>query len=80
MKMRFKKIYVEITNGCNLNVVYEETNNFPEGTVFYQSREAGSKVVSSALLKIKVAKKVTEVPPVEKPTTPDDSTTEEPTE
>ena len=66
--------------GCNLNVVYEETNNFPEGTVFYQSREAGSKVVSSALLKIKVAKKVTEVPPVEKPTTPDDSTTEEPTE
>jgi len=66
--------------GCNLNVVYEETNNFPEGTVFYQSREAGSKVVSSALLKIKVAKKVTEVPPVEEPTTPDDSTTEEPTE
>lgn len=42
--------------GCNLRVDEIETGDHKPGTVFFQSREAGSVVKSSALLTIRVAK------------------------
>ena len=41
--------------GITLNIVYEETDEYPAGTIIRQSRAAGSTVVSGARLTITVA-------------------------
>ena len=41
--------------GVDLTVQEVETNEYSEGTIFYQSREAGSTVVKGASLRIRVA-------------------------
>ncbi len=64
----------QITTWCNQNKVvltveYQETPNYPVGTIMYQSRDAGDTVVANATLKIGVAKAMPTT------TTPDDTTT-----
>lgn len=64
----------QITTWCNQNkivltVEYQETPNYPVGTIMYQSRDAGDTVVANATLKIGVAKAMPTT------TTPDDTTT-----
>ncbi len=64
----------QITTWCNQNKVvltveYQETPNYPVGTIMYQSRDAGDTVVVNATLKIGVAKAMPTT------TTPDDTTT-----
>ena len=54
----------------NLKIVYEETNDYPEGTIIKQSRSTNSTIIEGANLTITVAKKKQEV--VETPD-PDDS-------
>ena len=58
------------TKKINLTVVYEETNDYPEGTIIKQSRSTNSTIIEGANLTITVAKKKQEV--VETPD-PDDS-------
>ena len=55
-------------NGLDLKVNYEETNEFPEGAIIKQSREANSKVVVGATLRVTVAKADTENNAVEEGT------------
>ena len=43
-----------------LNIVYEETNEYESGTIISQSREAGSTVISGMSLKIVIATEVLE--------------------
>ncbi|MBE6140000.1 MAG: Stk1 family PASTA domain-containing Ser/Thr kinase [Firmicutes bacterium] len=45
-----------------LSITYEETSLYPEGTIFKQSRSAGSTVVSGSNLRIWVAKSNEETP------------------
>lgn len=58
------------TKNINLKIVYEETNDYPEGTIIKQSRSTNSTIIEGANLTITVAKKKQEV--VETPD-PDDS-------
>lgn len=57
------------TKNINLKIVYEETNDYPEGTIIKQSRSTNSTIIEGANLTITVAKKKQEV--VETPDTDD---------
>ena len=48
-------------NSITLETVEKETNDAKEGSIIYQSRTAGSKVISGVTLKVTVAKKIPEV-------------------
>lgn len=48
-------------NGITLDATEKETNEVSEGSIIYQSRTAGSKVISGVTLKVTVAKKIAEV-------------------
>lgn len=69
-----------IRNFCNqnsvtLNINYQETSNYPEGTVISQSRVSGTKVVANTPLTITVAKA-----PAKQETPPTDDNEKEPTD
>ena len=64
-------------HGVTLNVKYEETDSYPEGTIISQSRVVGTKVIENTPLNITVAKAK---PKEEKPTVDDDKKDEETTE
>ena len=69
-----------IKNFCNqnsvtLNINYQETSNYPEGTVISQSRVSGTKVVANTPLTITVAKA-----PAKQETPPTDDNEKEPTD
>ena len=64
-------------HGVTLNVKYEETDSYPEGTIISQSRVAGTKVVENTPLTITVAKAK---PKEETPTVDDDKKDETATE
>lgn len=59
-------------NGISLEIDTKESDVYDDGTIYLQSREAGTKVVKGVVLKITVAKKVT------KDTT--DTTTDKPSD
>lgn len=48
-------------NGITLEVNEKETNDAKEDSIIYQSRSAGTKVISGVTLKVTVAKKIPEV-------------------
>ena len=48
-------------NNITLETIEKETNDAKEGSIIYQNRTAGSKVVSGVTLKVTVAKKIPEV-------------------
>lgn len=55
-------------NGLKLTVTEEKTDAYEPGTVFYQTRKAGSTVVGGATLRVKVAvPKQEEEPPIDNP-------------
>lgn len=64
-------------HGVTLNVKYEETDSYPEGTIISQSRVVGTKVVENTPLTITVAKAK---PKEETPTVDDDKKDETATE
>ena len=57
----------------NLSIAYQETDDFKAGTIMRQSREAKSKIVRGASLKITIAK---ELPVVKEEPTVDDNNTD----
>ena len=61
-------------HGVTLNVKYEETDSYPEGTIISQSRVVGTKVIENTPLNITVAKAK---PKQETPTVDDDKKDEE---
>ena len=63
-------------HGVTLNVKYEETDSYPEGTIISQSRVVGTKVIENTPLNITVAK----AKPKEETTVDDDKKDEETTE
>ncbi len=48
-------------HGISLDATEKETNDATEGSIIYQSRAAGTKVVSGVTLKVTIAKKIQEV-------------------
>ena len=63
----------------NLKIVYQETNEYEEGTIIKQSRGTSSIIIEGANLTITVAKKMPE-PEVIEPTPGEEEQTEEPAE
>ena len=61
-------------NSVNLTLESEENNDYDEGTIIFQSRQAGSKIVSNANLVIRVSKKKKEEPNLVPLPEEDDST------